>query len=37
MRNINKKVFNRLEKVSESYKFLNNDVCIFLSLTIITL
>ena len=29
MRNLNKKVFNRLEKVSESYKFLNNDVCIF--------
>ena len=29
MRNLNKKVFNRLEKVCESYKFLNNDVCIF--------
>ena len=29
MRNLNKKVFKRLEKVSESYKFFNNDVCIF--------
>ena len=26
MRNLNKKVFNRLEKVCESYKFLNDDV-----------
>ena len=29
MRNLNKKVFKRLEKVCESYKFLNDDVCIF--------
>ena len=29
MRNLNKKVFNRLESVCESYKFLNNDVCYF--------
>ena len=29
MRNLSKKVFKRLEKVSESYKFLNDDVCIF--------
>ena len=29
MRNLNKKVFNRLEKVCESYKFLNDDVCLF--------
>ena len=29
MRNLNKKVFKRLEEVCESYKFLNDDVCIF--------
>ena len=29
MRNLNKKVFKRLEKVCESYKFLNDDVCLF--------
>ena len=29
MRNLNKKVFSRLEKVCVSYKFLNNDVCYF--------
>ena len=29
MRNLNVKVFKRLEKVCESFKFLNDDVCIF--------
>jgi hypothetical protein len=29
MRNLNKKVFKRLEKVCVSYKFLNDDVCYF--------
>ena len=29
MRNLNKSVFSRLEKVSESYKFYNDDVCLF--------
>ena len=29
MRNLNKKVFNRLEEVCVSYKFLNDNVCYF--------
>jgi len=29
MRNLDKKVFNRLEEVCVSYKFLNDDVCYF--------